>query len=198
MIGVDRSVEMLELARGKGQTDPPVLYLQQDMRSFELYGTVRAIVSVCDCLNYILEENELLQVFQLADNYLDPGGLFLFDMNTPFKYREILGDGTFAENRGPVSYIWENAWYEEEKNNEYDLTLFVAGRDGTYRRYNEVHDQRCYEPEKVVQLLERAGLKVESVTDAYTGKPLSEHSERMLFAAREQKKRTGQETAAGG
>ena len=189
MIGIDSSVEMLELAREKSLEDPSILYLLQDMRSFELYGTVRAIVSVCDCMNYLLDEEELFEVFKLADNYLDPGGLFLFDMNTPFKYREILGDATFAENRDGVSYIWENTWYEEEKINEYDLTLFLKKDQDTYRRFDEVHVQKGYEPETVTALLERAGLKVESVTDAYTGRPLSEESERVLFAAREQKKR---------
>ena len=189
MIGIDSSVEMLELARQKSVDDPSILYLMQDMRSFELYGTVRAIVSVCDCMNYLLDEDDLLTVFRLADNYLDPGGVFLFDMNTPYKYRELLGDVTFAENRDEVSYIWENTWYEEERINEYDLTLFLKEEGDTYRRFDEVHVQKGYEPERVKQLLEKAGLKVESVTDAYTGKPLSEDSERVLFTAREQKKR---------
>ena len=189
MIGIDSSVEMLELAKEKSLGNPSILYLMQDMRSFELYGTVRAIVSVCDCMNYLLEEDELLTVFKLADNYLDPGGVFLFDMNTPYKYRELLGDQTFAENRDEVSYIWENTWYEEEKINEYDLTLFLREDEDNYRRFKEVHMQKGYEPERVKQLLEKAGLKVESVTDAYTGRPMSEESERVLFTAREQKKR---------
>ncbi len=74
-----------------------IFYLQQDMREFELYGTVKAIVSVCDSVNYILEEEELEEVFRLVNNYLDPGGVFIFDFNTVYKYREILGDQTIAE-----------------------------------------------------------------------------------------------------
>ena len=188
MIGADASVEMLEIARGKGPTDPPILYLQQDMRSFELYGTVRAIVSVCDSLNYIQTEEELAQVLRLADNYLDPGGLLVFDMNTPYKYRELLGDRTFAENREQVSYIWENTWYEEEQVNEYDLTLFLAQPDGNYRRFDEVHTQRSFEPETVRKLIGEAGLKLEAVLDAYSNNPLTAKSERMMFVAREVKK----------
>lgn len=188
MIGADASVEMLEIARGKGPTDPPILYLLQDMRSFELYGTVRAIVSVCDSLNYIQTEEELAQVLRLADNYLDPGGLLVFDMNTPYKYRELLGDRTFAENREQVSYIWENTWYEEEQVNEYDLTLFLAQPDGNYRRFDEVHTQRSFEPETVRKLIEEAGLKLEAVLDAYSNSPLTPKSERMMFIAREVKK----------
>ena len=82
MIGVDSSEEMLELAVEKRERSGlDILYLQQDMRSFELYGTVRAVVSVCDSMNYITEEQDLLQVFCLVNNYLDPGGIFLFDLN---------------------------------------------------------------------------------------------------------------------
>ena len=109
MIGVDASEEMLELAYEKrAESGHDILYLLQDMREFELYGTVRAIVSVCDSLNYITEEEELLHVFRLVRNYLDPDGVFFFDMNTIYKYSEMLGETTIAENREEGSFIWEN------------------------------------------------------------------------------------------
>ena len=78
MIGLDNSYEMLDIAREA--SDEGILYLLQDMREFELYGTVRAIYSACDSINYILEEEELLEVFTLVNNYLDPKGLFIFDI----------------------------------------------------------------------------------------------------------------------
>ena len=91
MIGVDCSEEMLDAAMEKREASGhEILYLLQDMREFELYGTVRAVVSVCDSVNYILEAQELCQVFALVNNYLDPGGIFLFDFNTDYKYREIV------------------------------------------------------------------------------------------------------------
>ena len=96
-----------------------ILYLNQDMREFELYGTVRGIYSACDCLNYILEEEELKKVFALANNYLDPGGIFVFDVNTPYKYYELLAENTFAETREEGSFIWENYFDEDEQINEY-------------------------------------------------------------------------------
>ena len=83
-------------------------YLQQDMREFELYGTVRAIVSICDSMNYLEDYEDLVQVLKLANNYLDPKGVFVFDMNTVYKYREQLGEQTIAENREESSFIWEN------------------------------------------------------------------------------------------
>ena len=82
---------MLEAALEKKEiSGSDILYLLQDMREFELYGTVRAAVSVCDSVNYITEPEELLQVFRLVNNYLDPGGIFLFDLNTLYKYEKIL------------------------------------------------------------------------------------------------------------
>ena len=100
MIGVDLSADMLEIAMDKrSKKGLDILYLQQDMREFELYGTVRAIVCVCDSINYLESEEDLLEVFRLANNYLDPGWIFVFDLNTPYKYREILGDSVIAENR---------------------------------------------------------------------------------------------------
>ena len=108
MIGVDAAPDMLEIAlEKKEKSGADILYLQQDMREFELYGTVRAVVSVCDSMNYITEEEDLLQVFRLVNNYLDPGGVFIFDLNTIYKY-EQLGESVIAENREESSFIWEN------------------------------------------------------------------------------------------
>ena len=127
MIGVDNSEEMLELAmEKKTESGYDILYLLQDMRGFELYGTVRAVVSVCDSVNYITEPDELEEVFRLVNNYLDPKGIFLFDFNTVHKYRDVIGDSTIAEDRGVCSFIWDNRYYEKEQINEYGLTLFIA------------------------------------------------------------------------
>ncbi len=126
MIGIDNSGEMLQIARDHGEeSGEGILYLCQDMRDFELYGTVAAVISVCDSMNYILSEEDLLKVFKLVNNYLDPGGIFIFDLDTEYAYREILGDSTIAENREEGSFIWENSYYEEEMLNEINLTLFI-------------------------------------------------------------------------
>lgn len=114
MIGVDNSGEMLAEAMEKRvESGHDLLYLLQDMQEFELYGTVRAVVSVCDSLNYITEEEELEHVFALVNNYLDPQGIFLFDMNTVYKYQTMIGNTTIAENRDEGSFIWENSYDEE-------------------------------------------------------------------------------------
>ena len=189
MIGVDNSEEMLELARETGGEEDGILYLLQDMREFELYGTVRAVVSICDSMNYILEEEDLLEVFRLVNNYLDPGGIFIFDMNTIYKYRDLLGETTICENREEGSFIWENYYDEEEQINQYDLTLFIKEENNLYRKYEETHFQRAYEVEKVKKLLEKAGMEFVTVYDAFTHEERKENSERIYIIAREKGKK---------
>lgn len=190
MIGVDNSGDMLELAMEKRfASGHDILYLLQDMREFELYGTVRAVVSVCDSVNYITEPEELAEVFRLVNNYLDPGGIFLFDFNTEYKYREVMGDCTIAEDRGDCSFIWDNCYYEEEKINEYDLTLFIregsADNGALYRKYRETHFQRGYTLEEIRELLSSAGLVFQAAYDMDTGEAAWEKSERICVIARE-------------
>lgn len=187
MIGIDNSMDMLEIAMEKKlESGHDILYLLQDMREFELYGTVAAIVSICDSMNYITEEEDLLEVFRLANNYLDPEGVFIFDLNTIYKYRELMGDRTIAENREEGSFIWDNYYDEEEQINEYDLAIFIPeGEDGLYRKYEEVHYQRGYELEHIKELLEEAGMKFVAAYDAFTKEPAREDSERIYVIARE-------------
>ena len=203
MIGADNSEDILELAMEKRiQSGHDILYLLQDMREFELYGTVRAVVSVCDSLNYITDPEDLENVFRLVNNYLDPGGIFLFDFNTEYKYREVMGDCTIAEDRGVCSFIWDNYYYEEERINEYDLTLFVRetgqpdpdtdepDKEGQlYRRYTETHYQRAYTLEEMQRLLEKAGLVFEAAYDMDTKEVPGDTSERICVIAREHGKR---------
>ena len=187
MIGADGSAEMLEIAmEKKAQSGHDILYLLQDMREFELYGTVRAVVSVCDCVNYITDEKELEQVFRLVNNYLDPEGIFIFDFNTEYKYKEILGEQTIAEDREDCSFIWDNYYYEDESMNEYELTLFIKEQDSNlYRKYQEMHYQKAYTLDAMRELVEWSGLEFVTAYDAYTRKAPTETSERVCVVARE-------------
>lgn len=189
MIGVDLSADMLQTAMEKRERSGlDILYLLQDMREFELYGTVRAVVSICDSMNYILEFEELVQVFKLVNNYLDPKGVFVFDLNTEYKYREILGQSTIAEDREESSFIWENHYEEEDRINEYDLTLFIKEDQALYRKYQETHYQRAYSLEEIKQALEESGLEFVAVYDAFTTEKPREDSERIYVVAREKGK----------
>lgn len=189
MIGIDAAPEMLETAMDKKREKGyDILYLLQDMREFELYGTVRAVVSACDSINYITEPDELEQVFCLVNNYLDLSGIFVFDFNTEYKYRELLGNQTIAEDREESSFIWDNYYDEEERINEYELTLFIREEDGRYRKYQEAHFQRAYTLKEIRELIEKSGMEFIAAYDAYTKNPPHGKSERISVAARERGK----------
>lgn len=190
MTGVDMSEEMLGIAMEKRErSGQDILYLCQPMEELELYGTVRAVVSICDCINYVTDPETLLQAFRLVNNYLDPKGIFIFDMNTSYKYQEILAENTFAEVRDDCSFIWENYYDKEEKINEYALTLFVEDKeDKRYDRFEEWHYQRAYEVEEILHLVKEAGMEVMAVYDAFTREAPRKDSERVYIVAREQGK----------
>ena len=187
MIGIDNSVEMLELARErKEEAGSDTLYLLQDMREFALYGTVGAVISVCDSVNYLLEEEDLLACFKLVNNYLYPKGLFIFDFNTTYKYEEIIGDTTIAENREDCSFIWDNYFDPESSINEYDLTLFVRDEgSGLYEKFEETHYQKGYTLDCMKQLVEKAGLEFVTAMDADSHEAVTEESQRVYVIARE-------------
>lgn len=191
MIGVDLSGEMLEIART--HEDEGILYLQQDMREFELYGTVAAVICVCDSLNYLLEKEELLQVFSLVNNYLDPQGIFIFDLNTMYKYREILGETTICENRETECFLWENYFDDESCINEYALNIFVQRENGLYERYEEYHYQKAYEIPEVARLVEQSGLKMLNIYGEGGFEAPAEDCERVYFVAQEQRKVKGRQ-----
>jgi SAM-dependent methyltransferase len=184
---VDGSQEMLMEAREKSG-DADILYLCQDMREFELYGTVRAVVSTCDTMNYLLTPEDFIGTLQLVNNYLDPGGLFLFDMNTLYKFREVMGNTTIAESGEEASFIWDNFFDADSGRNEYDLTLFIRREDGRYERKVEVHEEQGYTIEEVKAFLVEAGMEFLRVCDADTGETPGDETERLFFIAREKGK----------
>lgn len=187
MIGIDYSMDMLNIAREKSE-GMDILYLEQDMREFELYGTVNAVLCVCDSINYILEPEEVVEVFSLVDNYLDPHGLFIFDFNTDYKYREIIGDSVIAEDREEMSFIWDNYYDEETKINEYALSIFVQEEEDLYRKYQELHYQKGYSLDEMKFFLKEAGLVFLSAEDGDEGGPVREDSGRIRVVAMEEKK----------
>ncbi len=207
MIGIDSSPAMLDIAKKKNEANgSSTLYLNQDMREFELYGTVSAIISVCDSINYILDKKELTEVFRLVNNYLDPKGIFIFDFNTRHYYLDIVADATIAEDREDISFIWDNLYDAEEDINELYLSLFIkadnidsifddeasaAGQpnyrsdDNLYRKYEELHLQKGYTLSEMLDIVKDSGLELVCAYDAFTKNPAAESSERVYIIARE-------------
>lgn len=193
MIGIDSSISMLELANEKKlENGSSSLYLCQDMREFELYGTIDACISLCDSINYITDPDELLEVFKLVNNYLETNGLFIFDFHPRHYYKSIVGEKTIAEDREDISFIWDNYYDEEENINELSLSLFVienpdsAENDGAlYRKYEELHLQRGYTLAEIKQLIAKSGMQLVAAYDAFTKNEATEDCERIYIIARE-------------
>ncbi len=185
VIGIDKSFEMLMEAREKLPTN---LFLNQDMTKFELYGTVDSILCLCDSMNYLLEEKDVLKTLKLCDNYLNPKGLLIFDVNTEYKFKELLGTNTYGGNFDDFSYIWENYYDEEKKTHEYSTTFFIKDEDGRFEKEEEIHYEKCYTIDTIKKLIEQSGLELLGVFDENLFEEPTEKSERIYFVCREVKK----------
>ena len=192
MIGVDASAEMLTKAyermysRGQGG----ILFLQQDMRSFELYGTVGAVVSTLDCVNYLTGDGDIDRCFALVHNYLDPDGVFVFDVNTPYKFKNVYGDNAYIleEEDGSAYCGWQNDYDEQSGLCRFLLSVFAEEQDGRYTRADEEQTERCYSKETLTAALEKAGFAdICFWGDTDLGAPHAE-TERWFIAARCKKK----------
>jgi len=189
MIGIDVSEDMLGIAMDKrAESGKNILYLLQDMREFELYGTVAAAVSICDSMNYLTETEDVVTTLKLVNNYLDPGGYFIFDLNTRYKYEQVMGNRTIAEDRGDAAFIWENEFDPDTSLNHYNLTLFAEDEDGRYSRFDEEHIQRAYNIEEIRAAATAAGMRWVAAYDAFTMDPAKDDSERIYIVLQEQGK----------
>lgn len=163
MIALDISPEMLNIAREKNYGKNTLL-ICQDMRDFELYGTVQAVYSSFDCINYLTEKGDLNRVFALVRNYLESGGLFIFDVNTEYRYKNVYDGMSYVYEVGDDMAVWRNAYDEEEELCEFTVDLFTE-EDGAYYRSTEIQTQRYHSPESILAaaegfvLLEKSGGK---------------------------------------
>ncbi len=186
MTGVDLSEDMLMVAREKSE-GMDILYLNQDMTEFELYGTVDFIVSSLDCINYITDKRDLLKVMKLANNYLEPGGLFIFDINTCHKLENVIGDNTFILEDDDCFCSWQNEYDKKRRLSDFYLTFFA--KDGeSYVRFDEHHTERAYDIDEIKALIESSGMRLLKVYHDRSFENPKKNSERVFFVAQEQGK----------
>lgn len=159
MIGIDASEQMLSRAMERMYAEglAGILFLQQDMREFELYGTVGAVVSTLDCVNYLTQDGDLDRCFSLVHNYLDPDGLFLFDVNTPHKFDTVYADNAYVLEDETSLCAWQNEFDRESGLCRFYLSIFEQQPNGTYRRHDEEQTERCYSREELTEALSKAG-----------------------------------------
>ncbi len=166
MIGLDASPEMLEIAVEKARASgKDILFLNQDMTEFELYGTVGAMVCALDGVNYLTADGQLESMLNLLHYYLDPDGIFIFDINTPYKFKEILDGNTFVYDNDDAYCAWSNEYVEDEKICYFDLNFFLKNPDGTYTRQDEYQEEKAYFIDEIQDIISRCNLKCLGIFD---------------------------------
>ncbi|MCL2285047.1 MAG: class I SAM-dependent methyltransferase [Firmicutes bacterium] len=185
MIGVDISADMLAEAQQKSyEAGHNILFLAQDMRKLDLFGTVDAIVSVCDGINYILTPDEIAAVFKRVRLFLNPAGVFIFDMNTEYKFKNLFGRRSFeAKTENGPAYEWDNNYDENIKINEYSVRFYPDGNFDSDNFFTEIHRQRAYECQDIIVMLNEAGFSKVSACHNYTHEPAKPDSPRITFIA---------------
>ena len=160
MTGIDYSPEMLDIARSIADEEGhDILWLCQDMREFELYGTVDAAVCCLDCINHLEDEDDLDKCFKLVHNYLIPDGIFIFDINAKYKFENVYANNTFSMEEDGGVCIWENYYDSGSKLCDFYITLFKECADGRYERYDEEQSERMYTLEDIKASLERSNFE---------------------------------------
>ena len=190
MIGIDGSADMLSEAYLKKEEGERTLYLNQDMREFELYGTVGAVTCCLDSINYLLCEEDVKKTFSLVHNYLDPNGLFLFDVNTPYKFENIYSDNAYIledEIDGTAVFCgWQNSFNKESGICDFYLSLFEEN-EGAYLRFDEHQQEKCYTTDTLTHILEQCNFEVLGIVGGYDFSKPKSNCERWYFIARAKK-----------
>ena len=185
VIGVDLSPEMLTEDDHKAMEEGvSVRFACQDMTELELGEEADCILSLCDSMNYLTEDGQLEDAFKSIAQHMKQESLFLFDLNTEYKFKDVLGQNVFGSAEEHAAYIWENDYDEEEKINEYYVSFFIENEDGLYERIEEFHYERAYSMEEIEEGLQAAGMELVEVYDGYSFDAPRAESERLLFAAR--------------
>ena len=186
MIGADASEEMLYKAYDKAYDNEisDILFIKQDMRDFELYGTVGAVTCCLDSINYLTTQAGLKKCFSLIHNYLDPNGIFIFDINTPYKFENIYSDRHYILEADGIYCGWQNYFDKKSSICDFDLTFFIENENGSYFRRSESQRQRCWQIKTISNELEKAGFDIIGIYSDLKNNELTDISERAFFVCR--------------
>ncbi len=187
VIGVDMSEEMLSIAREKSaEAGLDVLYLCQKAEELDLYGTVDGAICCLDSLNHITDYNDFCKAISKVSLFLEKDCLFVFDLNTEYKHKNVLSDNVFVIETQDVYCVWANKYKEKTNSVDISLDFFVKSED-CYFRESEQFTERAYSDSQVKTACEKAGLEILEIFDDYTQKPLGDTSQRAVVVARKVK-----------
>ena len=187
MTGVDYSVEMLDIARERAESEglsDKMLWLCQDIREFELYGTVDVTLSCLDTLNHLTSPADLSRCLSLVHNYLAPNGLFIFDVNGKYKFENIYGNESYVMEDEDSFCVWQNFYNEKTHLCDFYITLFKEKEDGSYDRYDEEQRERMYTLRSIKKQLADNGFELIGVYGDFDFSVGDDSCERLYIAAR--------------
>ena len=185
MTGIDLSSDMLMVARQEELKDPKgILYLCQDMREFELYGTVDACVCCLDSINYLLKTADVEKCFSLVHNYLVPDGIFIFDVNTPYRFENGYARHDYVLEEEGVLLAWQNFYNPKNKTCDFVLSLFCENEDGSYERYDEDQREKSYSMTTLKKLLAKTGFEILDIYGGYDFSDISDNSDKWFFVCK--------------
>jgi SAM-dependent methyltransferase len=185
VIGADKSSEMLSVAVKKAaDANCRILFLNQDMLSLDLYGTIKACVCTLDGINHLDGIDEVKTAFEKIALFTEAGGIFIFDANTVFKHRKVLADNTFVYDLESTFCVWQNETDGDRVN--INLDFFTDAGNGLWERSSESFSETAYETGTLTKALNAAGFSVLEVLDGYSSLPLNESSERAVFVCRKE------------
>lgn len=181
VIGQDASTEMLSVAAGKSSE---VMWICQNMEETDIGGEVDAVISTLDSVNHLDGREAFLNCFRQAAECLPGGGVFVFDVNTVYKHREILGNNTFIYDVDGVYCVWQNSFDLADNGVDIELDLFFENENGTYSRGGESFREIAFSKDEYCQMLEKAGFEVVNILEYLTYNIPKDDSEKLLISAK--------------
>ena len=183
IIGVDASEDMLSVANEKKyEDDSSALFLCQKAEELDLFGTIQCAVSTLDTFNHIDSIEKIEKAISLVSLFMDMNGIFIFDMNTPYKHKEILGNNTFVYDMDEVYCVWQNSYDENAEKTDIDLDFFIKNEDDDYfERYSESFSEYVYDINEIISIIKKCGFTLLDTTDDYSDNPVSDTTERITF-----------------
>ena len=185
MTGVDNSSEMPDVAREAAEGEAlDILWLNQDMREFELYGTVGVTVSCLDCMNHLTTAADFKRCLSLVHNYLVPEGLFIFDINGRRKFRTVYADNSYVMENDTSMCIWQNYYNEKSGICNFYITLFSENEDGSYDRYDEEQKEKMYTLRSVKNMLSETGFEFIGAYSDFDFSEATDENDRIYIVAK--------------
>ncbi|MBQ3037871.1 MAG: methyltransferase domain-containing protein [Clostridia bacterium] len=185
LISVDKSIDMLNIAREKAQKDNlDILFLNQSITRLDLFGTCDAFLCMIDGINYILNPSSLIYAFKrIKDCFLNPGGILIFDISSYYKLSSVIGNNTFIHDTDEIFYAWENRFLNNKQLSDMYLNFFIKKKNG-YSRFCERHLQRAYTSDEIKIALKKAGFTDIDTYNGFSFTDVNEKTERIVFCAR--------------